>query len=782
MANEFKIKKGLIVTGASGGTVVDIQGSQGQLFSVTDDLSGSIFAVSDISGVPIFDVNSSGVSYFDGTVGIGTSTPQTGIKLDVIGGIGAWAANNTSTLKLFNGRLVGAGRQITNLVSTNGNGSLELYRSDNLLNVLITGSGNSYLNGGNVGIGITIPNAKLQIDNGAIKTRNIVSSSPYSEVRRNINIASFDGGGTTSTGKLIIETPVMTTGGMATFKISGWQYDESWDLTVSGYLRFGTGRGWDQIGGAILTGNPPFDIDEVRLCYNDTTNIYYIILGDASTFWDYYASIVINADSYYQDSIPTTGWDMSVATADPTGLTDIVTLTNIAKYGSSDAVIPGSVVIGTYTPLGRLGVVDGDAQMIFGSASSARPWLRLKHNVAPADGEEVGLLDFNGFNDANQDTRYAIFTAKAEDVSDGTEDGSLTLKTQKAGTLTTTLTGRSGKVGIANDNPAQALDVTGKIRVTDDLIMAQQNGRIDYDNGVSTGALRYFSTSGNTERMRLSSSGDVLIGETSRLNGYPDAFTTLSLVSRKDGDDASILELRGARSQNNGNQNSMIQFWNETSTATEVGRISSLQGADVDDGQITFMTADGGSLGERVRIGPDGVIKFNDYNSTNNTGTPTYMLGTDSSGNIVKTASSPGTSTATSLYDLIPNGAFTTTYAFTSTAGVYAEVMESNDVITATGTYSVQMFVDDHTVGGTQYDEYYSGVMSWHATSTNDAGVGSISEITLHRAGHAGNSGIMYLRTRETTSAETNRLKLEIMCNKTYTGAKNVIFKFVKLI
>jgi len=68
MANEFIVRKGLIVEGASGGTVVDIQGSQGQLFSVTDDLSGSIFAVSDISGVPIFDVNSSGVSYFDGNV------------------------------------------------------------------------------------------------------------------------------------------------------------------------------------------------------------------------------------------------------------------------------------------------------------------------------------------------------------------------------------------------------------------------------------------------------------------------------------------------------------------------------------------------------------------------------------------------------------------------------------------------------------------------------------------------------------------------------------------
>ena len=52
---------------------LDVQGTQGQLFSVTDDLSGSIFAVADISGVPIFDVNSSGVSTFDGDVDIKTS-------------------------------------------------------------------------------------------------------------------------------------------------------------------------------------------------------------------------------------------------------------------------------------------------------------------------------------------------------------------------------------------------------------------------------------------------------------------------------------------------------------------------------------------------------------------------------------------------------------------------------------------------------------------------------------------------------------------------------------
>jgi len=179
-----------------------------------------------------------------------------------------------------------------------------------------------------------------------------------------------------------------------------------------------------------------------------------------------------------------------------------------------------------------------------------------------------------------------------------------------------------------------------------------------------------------------------------------------------------------------------------------------------------------------------GTLKLNAYDGTNKTGTPTYLLGTDASGNVVKTNSvpSPITSQADSLYDLIPNGAFTTTYAFTSTAGTYAEVMKGDDVITDTGTYTVQAVVNDFAVGGTQYDVKYSGIMSWHAGSTNDDGIGAVSEISLHRAGHAGNSGIIYLRTRETTSTGGNELKLEIMCNRTYSAASNVVFKFVRLI
>ena len=74
----------LISTG-SGQTVLDIQGSQGQLFSITDDLTGDIFSISDISGVPILNVNADGTTTFDGNITLAgpetlDSTSDTSIK------------------------------------------------------------------------------------------------------------------------------------------------------------------------------------------------------------------------------------------------------------------------------------------------------------------------------------------------------------------------------------------------------------------------------------------------------------------------------------------------------------------------------------------------------------------------------------------------------------------------------------------------------------------------------------------------------------------------------
>jgi hypothetical protein len=522
-------------------------------FLVTNALDNSKFAIIrsvDASTNPV--TNSTGTGINSGTadfvinntgnVGIGAPSPLR--KLHVVGNFAVNAATDQyygvnisggegSDPKITIGDWHNAGSTLQ-WDSTARSLSIDTQYSSGAGTFKVTGNdgANTFLNistTGNVGISDTTNNAKLGVSGGAVKIKNIVSSSPDAQLRRNINIASFASGGNTYTGKLVIETPAMTQGAMGKFKISGWQYDESWDLTVSGYLRIGVNRGWQQIGGAILTGNPPFDIDEVRLCYNSTTNIFYIILGDDTTFWDYYTSIVIDADSIYLDTIPTTGWDMEVTTTDPSGLTSDITLTNIAEYGSSNATIPGSVVIGSYGPYGgRLNVKDGDAEMIFGAASSARPWLRLKHNIAPVDGEEVGLQDFNGFNDANQDTRYVILTAKAEDVTDGSEDGSLTIQTMEAGTATDTLIARSGKVGIGTTDPVNSLNVNGDIGYIG--VIGQGNiygntGNSSYANmqlydpatGYSTFNNQsygyYFLTGGGT-KMTILNNGYVGIGNT----------------------------------------------------------------------------------------------------------------------------------------------------------------------------------------------------------------------------------------------------------------------------
>jgi hypothetical protein len=70
-----------------GSDTLSFSGDSGQLFSITDSLSGTIFAVNDISGVPSIEVDDDGTIRFAETFGnvlIGTAT-DTGEKLQVNG-------------------------------------------------------------------------------------------------------------------------------------------------------------------------------------------------------------------------------------------------------------------------------------------------------------------------------------------------------------------------------------------------------------------------------------------------------------------------------------------------------------------------------------------------------------------------------------------------------------------------------------------------------------------------------------------------------------------------
>jgi len=173
---------------------LDIQGTQGQLFSVTDDLSGSIFAVSDISGVPIFDVNSSGVSYFDGKVGIGTSSPTGLLEIE---------STTNPVLRISNGG------------GTSPNPKIELYRQGGVLGNIqysaankvmilenqsalggfafdIAGSSKMVMDlNGNVGIGTSSPDVKLALEEtpATIASGNAINGSTMKgiKIRTNLN-------------------------------------------------------------------------------------------------------------------------------------------------------------------------------------------------------------------------------------------------------------------------------------------------------------------------------------------------------------------------------------------------------------------------------------------------------------------------------------------------------------------------------------------------------------------------------------------------------------------
>jgi hypothetical protein len=74
----------------SNGTL-SFEGNAGQLFSITNDLSNTIFSVNDVSGIPLLEINVASqqitLGQFYGNVGIGTGASNvSNYKLDVIGG------------------------------------------------------------------------------------------------------------------------------------------------------------------------------------------------------------------------------------------------------------------------------------------------------------------------------------------------------------------------------------------------------------------------------------------------------------------------------------------------------------------------------------------------------------------------------------------------------------------------------------------------------------------------------------------------------------------------
>jgi len=183
----------------------------------------------------------------------------------------------------------------------------------------------------------------------------------------------------------------------------------------------------------------------------------------------------------------------------------------------------------------------------------------------------------------------------------------------------------SSKVGIGTDSPGGELEVNGTIRVGNSsggvfIRESGLKGEILGLNNTGTSYVDLSIRSASGTQLYLDTNGNVGIGTTSPLDLLALHNNTAGTV------DAQMNFTTAATGQ--GGADGFRVGWNG-----ELANIYLFEDAD-----MRFAT----NNAERMRITSTGAIKLNSYNLTNNTGTPTYLLGTDSSGNIVKTNTIPG--------------------------------------------------------------------------------------------------------------------------------------------
>jgi hypothetical protein len=171
----------------------------------------------------------------------------------------------------------------------------------------------------------------------------------------------------------------------------------------------------------------------------------------------------------------------------------------------------------------------------------------------------------------------------------------------------------------------------------------------------------------------------------------------------------------------------------------------------------------------KVNISTSGVSYLNGGNVGIGTNSPSYKLDVNGSMRHNGLVMSSGTN-VDQIKSISVTLTLTTTWQDTG--------INHNDL--ATGSHLVQIYnVSNYTVGGGNYEETYTGIMSWFAGSTNSS---EVTEIPMTAAGHAPNNGHIYLRVARTPVADGRHLRLQMRSDNNTSGNYTYYFGFRKLI
>ena len=124
----------------------------------------------------------------------------------------------------------------------------------------------------------------------------------------------------------------------------------------------------------------------------------------------------------------------------------------------------GNIGIGSADPVNKLHCVSSDYQTARFESSAADAngaYIELYANSSsPADDDISGLISFKGNDSGGNETTYAQIRSYLDDVTDGTEDGSLTFHTRANGSFGQRLRIASdGNIGVGIADPTDLLDL-----------------------------------------------------------------------------------------------------------------------------------------------------------------------------------------------------------------------------------------------------------------------------------------------------------------------------------
>jgi hypothetical protein len=115
---------------------------------------------------------------------------------------------------------------------------------------------------------------------------------------------------------------------------------------------------------------------------------------------------------------------------------------------------------------------------------------------------------------------------------------------------------------------------------------------------------------------------------------------------------------------------------------------------------------------------------------------------------------------------------------FKLTANTWTDVGIRYDDL-ETGTYIMQVEMNDANPQNAQYGEKISGILTWYGLPTNGA---DADIIPVSKSGHSRNGHDIQLRTLRTLSSDAGVLKLQIMDTANWNMESNVVFRFKRLI